>query len=71
MLWASNNGNEKILRALIKHNALAPYQSKNGGNNDDTAKKNDEEEYDPFVKPKDPRKVGRYTPLHWASYRGH
>ena len=26
---------------------------------------------DPFVKPKDAQKVGRYTPLHWASYKGH
>ena len=27
--------------------------------------------YDPFVKPKDAKKVGKYTPLHWASYKGH
>ena len=27
-------------------------------------------DYDPFVKPKDARKVGKYTPLHWASYKG-
>jgi ankyrin repeat protein len=30
-----------------------------------------EEHYDPFVKPKDAQKVGKYTPLHWASYKGH
>lgn len=30
-----------------------------------------DEGYDPFVKPKDAQKVGRYTPLHWASYKGH
>ena len=30
-----------------------------------------DEEYDPFVKPKDAKKVGKYTPLHWASYKGH
>jgi len=30
-----------------------------------------EEEYDPFVKPKDAQKVGKYTPLSWASYKGH
>lgn len=28
-----------------------------------------DEGYDPFVKPKDAQKVGRYTPLHWASYK--
>ena len=31
----------------------------------------DEEDYDPFVKPMDARKHGKYTPLHWASYKGH
>ena len=30
----------------------------------------DEEDKDPFEKPKDARKVGKYTPLHWASYKG-
>ncbi len=25
LLWASNNGNEEIVRILIKHNACAPY----------------------------------------------
>ena len=30
-----------------------------------------EESHDPFVKPKDAQKVGKYTPLHWASYKGH
>ena len=30
----------------------------------------DQENYDPFIKPKDARKVGKYTPLHWASYKG-
>ena len=34
------------------------------------AHKGDEDEFvDPFVKPKDPRKVGKYSPLHWASYK--
>jgi hypothetical protein len=31
----------------------------------------DDENYDPFVKPLDARKVGKYTPLHWASYKGY
>lgn len=41
---------------------------------DDTNVKNSvtkDEDYDPFVKPKDAAKVGRYTPLHWASYKNH
>jgi ankyrin repeat protein len=25
LLWAACNGNEQIVRALIKHNAIAPY----------------------------------------------
>ena len=25
LLWAANNGNEQIVRLLIKHNACAPY----------------------------------------------
>lgn len=28
-------------------------------------------EDDPFKKPKIASEVGRYTPLHWASYKGH
>jgi len=31
----------------------------------------DSEDKDPFVKPPDARKIGKYTPLHWASYKGH
>ena len=30
-----------------------------------------EEIPDPFVKPKKPQDVGKYTPLHWACYKGH
>ena len=74
LLWASCNGNEQIVRALIKHNACAPYMNKISGGTESEDKKNDkleDEEFDPFVKPKDARKVGRYTPLHWASYKGH
>lgn len=29
ILWASCNGNEKIVRALIQRGALTPYQAKN------------------------------------------
>ena len=41
-----------------------------GDGEDQTKVSNDEEGVDPFVKPKDARKVGKYTPLHWASYKG-
>ena len=85
LLWAANNGSEDIVRMLIKHNACAPYlnasanQSSNGAGDgsDDLMKMQNqqavvgEEEYDPFVKPKDAQKVGKYTPLSWASYKGH
>ena len=73
MLWAACNGNETIVRALIKHNACAPYlnqKSDDGGDGMGGDKKDGDEEFDPFVKPKDARKVGKYTPLHWASYKG-
>lgn len=81
LLWAANNGNEEIVRILIKHNACAPYlnqaaSSGAGGADDGEMKQSSnvvpgEEEYDPFVKPKDAQKVGKYTPLSWASYKGH
>jgi ankyrin repeat protein len=73
LLWAACNGNEQIIRALIKHNAIAPYLNQKASNVDSDDKNktnNDDETNDPFVKPKDARKVGKYTPLHWASYKG-
>ena len=30
----------------------------------------DDDEYNAFVKQPDPKKFGKYTPLHWASYKG-
>lgn len=64
LLWAASNGNEEIVRLLIKHNACAPYLSaaSAAGQDGDGDKQNGagvqqsasgEEEYDPFVKPKD------------------
>ena len=73
LLWAACNGNEEIVRALIRQGAISPYlnKQKSMGDGDDKNKaSNDEEATDPFVKPKDARKVGKYTPLHWASYKG-
>ena len=74
LLWASNNGNEEIVRILIKHNACAPYlnaaQDTDGSPDKAGQGVPGEEVYDPFVKPKDAQKVGKYTPLSWASYKG-
>lgn len=72
LLWAACNGNEDIVRALIKRNACAPYlnQKSSGGDEENKDGVAEEEDFDPFVKPKDARKYGKYTPLHWASYKG-
>ena len=72
LLWAACNGNEDIVRMLIKRNACAPYlNQKSGGGDEDNKDDGDaDEDFDPFVKPKDARKYGKYTPLHWASYKG-
>ena len=63
LLWAANNGNEDIVRMLIKHNACAPYLNQvtdtsnsgelTGAEKAQTTAAGIEEEYDPFVKPKD------------------
>jgi len=61
LLWAANNGNEEIVRILIKHNACAPYLNQTSSDGSDADKGGvgsassvpGEEEYDPFVKPKD------------------
>lgn len=74
LLWAARNGNEEIVRILIKHGAHSPYLNMQA---DSTApEKNangnpDEEEKDAFRKPQDASKTGKFTPLHWASYNGH
>jgi len=71
LLWASCNGNEEIVRLLIKYNAHSAYANIADDSQGADNNMNDDGEYDPFVKPKDAQKVGRYTPLHWASYKGH
>jgi ankyrin repeat protein len=63
LLWASCNGNEEIVRLLVSKGACDPYISK-----DTTEGK--EEDLDAFRKPEDAKKIGKYTPLHWASYKG-
>lgn len=71
LLWASCNGNEEIVKTLIRSNAHTQYV--NIATDNDGADKNVDEDgnNDPFKKPKDAQKVGKYTPLHWASYKGH
>ena len=69
ILWAANNGNEEIIRKFIELDHMSAYKNIKE-EKDETTKVDPEEENDPFVKPKDP-KNNRYTPLHWASYKGH
>ena len=59
-MWAASNGNEEIVRLLIKHNACAPYLTSTTDQDGDAkagattgSSVVGEEEYDPFVKPKD------------------
>ena len=75
LLWAACNGNEDIVRVLIKYNAHSEYVQQPKMNIvSEEAKTGEEgaedEEKDPFVKPPDAKKIGKYTPLHWASYKG-
>jgi ankyrin repeat protein len=71
LLWASNNGNEELVDLLIEKQAHSGYTLSNNDDVDQYDEKDTEEEANPFQKPKDARKVGRYTPLHWSSYKGH
>ena len=73
LLWAACNGNEDMVRILIKRNAGEEYlkDSNKPENQEATKNNNDEEEEDQFVKPMDASKHGKYTPLHWASYKGY
>ena len=74
LLWAACNGNEDIVRLLIKYNAHSEYlaQPKNAAADEGEPKDDEEadEGPDPFVKPPDAKKIGKYSPLHWASYKG-
>ena len=68
LLWAACNGNEDIVRILIKNQAHLKYKEQeeaNSGNGDD------EDVKDNFKPVPDPAKTGRHTPMHWASYHGH
>lgn len=71
LLWASCNGNEELVNLLMEKHAHSSYTISNNNEIIEYDEKDAEEESNPFQKPKDARKVGRYTPLHWASYKGH
>jgi len=73
LLWAACNGNEDMVRLLIQHNAHSPYinQQQDETQISDKANQSGEEGHNAFAKPEDASKVGKYTPLHWASYKGH
>jgi len=64
-----------MVRILIKRNAGEEYlkePAQTTQNDDDHKNNNDEEEEkDPFYKELDARKHGKYSPLHWASYKGY
>ena len=70
LLWAACNGNEDIVRLLIRNNAHLMYKEAEE-TQQDQADGNDDEKEDNFKKVPDPAKTGRYTPMHWASYHGH
>lgn len=71
LLLAASNGNEDIVRLLLKKNAHLGYKNKHADIDSQEKKSSDQEQKDPFVKPKDASKVGKLTPLHLASYKGH
>ncbi len=68
LLWAACNGNEDIVRHLIKLQAHLKYKEHDEENNN---AEDDDEEKDNFKPIPDPAKTGRHTPMHWASYHGH
>ena len=70
LLWAACNGNQDIVRLLIKNQAHLKYKDQDDTDNAGDAG-DDEEEKDNFKPVPDPAKTGRSTPLHWASYHGH
>ena len=70
LLWAACNGNEDIVRILIKAQAHLKYKEQEEAANDGEGG-DDEEEKDNFKPVPDPAKIGRHTPMHWASYHGH
>ena len=70
LLWAACNGNEDIVRMLIKNQAHLKYK-KNEETNNEGDGDDDDSKRDVFKPPPDPAKTGKHTPLHWASYHGH
>lgn len=70
LLWAACNGNEDIVRLLIGRGAHQKYLEQETAVNDGDGG-DEEEEKDNFKPVPDPAKVGRHTPMHWASYHGH
>jgi len=75
LLWAACNGNEDMVRILINRKAGEEYikECKTTDNTEvaENAANYEEEEDDPFIPGMDASKHGKYTPLHWASYKGY
>jgi ankyrin repeat protein len=71
LLWASCNGNMELVDRLMEKQSHNQYIKSKDTDVIEIGNPDDLEDNDPFHKPKDARKVGKYTPLHWASYKGH
>ena len=71
LLWAACNGNEAIVRSLLRHQAHSEYVDKPADDDQNEDENGQKIEADPFKKTPDAKKIGKYTPLHWASYKGH
>jgi len=75
LLLASCNGDEALVRLLLKYQAHAAYLKSAKGADESGERQMqrtaNEDNENPFMKPPDSHKVGKYTPLHWAAYKGH
>ena len=71
LLWAACNGNEDIVRLLIKNHAHHKFKKEAIEDAEAGEAGDEEEKKDNFQPLPDPAKTGRHTPLHWASYHGH
>lgn len=66
--WAAFHGNEKLVKILLReHQAATPYLK---DSEDVKVVVENDEDNDPFKKPKIASEEGKYTPMHWASYKG-
>jgi hypothetical protein len=67
MQWAACYGYEELIRLLISKHMAEPYLL----SEKKTSKNIDDFNGVDFKKPEIASVVGKYTPLHWATYKGH